>query len=242
MPKSQTAASSASGLAGRSGSSGIRSRIQTRPGPRENGSVSQRMSIAVAKLGAAGSSSAKRTALPSCGPGMSSRGGRSCSPVGSRCGRSAASACTRSALALQTSVSSLRNSADISWTLRPGRTTSVLRLSGFEGTGRRNWNESRAVRSAGVGCRRSISSTISAAAAPPCSAPGSHGPRANGVGTKRPSCAAKMLCISLKPAGWPRSRRFGPGRAAARRAQSRPAPVAAPPAGGRRRGCARGPA
>ena len=71
LPKSAVAAKRASGVSGSPGTSGWRRRIQTRPGPSARGSLSQRISIALAaKLGPRASSSAKRTALPASGPGM----------------------------------------------------------------------------------------------------------------------------------------------------------------------------
>ena len=56
-------------------SSGWRRRIHTRAGPSAHGSSSQRISIALAaKLRRSGSSSAKRTGVPACGPGMAASG------------------------------------------------------------------------------------------------------------------------------------------------------------------------
>ena len=128
LPKSALAARRASGLAGSSSTSGWRRRCQTRPGPGAHGSLSQRISIAVAAKLASSTSgfSANRISRPSSRPGHALRGERAVGQLGQLGGI----ACTRSALARQISCSpsdpsSAYSSAASSCTRRPGRTVRV---------------------------------------------------------------------------------------------------------------------
>ena len=98
-------------------------------------------------------------------------------------------------------------------------------------------------RSSAPGCRRSKAAAISAAGAPPCSARGSHGPRACSVGAKRSSVGAGRCSRSsgsagsraTKSASLPGSRSGGPWPKHASAGAARPACA-------RTRGCAPGPA
>ena len=87
-------------------------------------------------------------------------------------------------------------------------------------------------------CRRSSAPP----GAPPCSACGSHGPRACSVGTKRSPSAMKMA-LAHRASGWQpcgESPTARAGRAAAGRARSRRAPAPARPACAPTPGCAPG--
>ena len=126
-------------------------------------------------------------------PGRAARPGsrrpRSVSGAGSRAagiaasGTATASRRRRTARARQTTRSPAVTVASTSCRRRPGRTTSAATVSGASGTAARNSTVSRA---SSIGPGASSASTArasSAAGAPPCSASGSHGPRAWPVGT-----------------------------------------------------------